>query len=257
MRMFKPIETIKSNLDVIPITHGQFICCTDSQEIFIDNELNERIILGDIVLLDTEEDRESILVPLINKLYVVKESSKIYRYTGTEWSCLSNNTSIYLVKNTVTITENTPNIPIGIPGFDKTKDSMMVFINSVFLNEGTDYTIDTASKNILPPTTETNWTASVDIPSVFNFIIFKNISYSNLNAVENHNEELVSEMSNIKKENAIMLYMMMVNNIDVSMLLNYDKFIYLYKNNLWTPEMFDKAVELNKLSSEEYNKIKA
>lgn len=256
MTMFKPIETLKSNLNSIPIKHGQTIFCTDSNEHYIDNVYGDRIKIGDVITLDTEEDREDIFVPLIDKLYLVLESSKLYRFDGDDWLCI-NNTSISLLRNTTILTENAPKVSINIPGFDKLKDTLLVHLNSVYLEEGIDYIIDTTSENILPVGFD-NWHGDTIDTSVFNFMIFKNVPcVDNSSSRENHNNMVEKEIQELRIENAMFLYTMMINNFDISHILTQNKLLNLYKNSLWTEDMFSKAIELGVISNEDYLKMKS
>ncbi len=256
--MFKPIETIKSNLNSIPVKHGQVIICTDSNEHYIDNRYGDRVKIGDIITLATEEDRESIFVPLTDKLYLVLENSKLYRFDGDNWLCISNNNSISLIKSTSTLLENSPKVAINIPTFDKFKDTILVHLNSVYLEEGIDYTIDTTSENILPVGYD-NWYADSNEKSIFNFIVFKNVPCTNDLSynMDNHKYILEKEIEELRIENAMFLYTMMINNFDISHILTPDKLKNLYSKSLWTDEMFSKAIALNIISKESYLKLKS
>lgn len=255
MAMFKPIETIQSNLELIPVTSGQIIYCTDSRETFMDNNQGERIRMGDIITLATESNREEIFVPLLDKIYLVLESNKLYRFDGEQWVCISNNTKISLIKNSVTITEPTQKINIGIPKFDKNRDTIMVYINSVYLDEGSDYTIDSTSENLLPVGID-NWEGSVKEPSVFNFIVFKNIPlYDDSSEAGNYNKKLENDMMEIKKENALLIFTMACNGMNISNILTLSKLKYFYKHGLWTKNMFDKIIELGIMTREQYSDL--
>lgn len=250
--MFKPVEVIKSRLNSLPVKHGQYIVCTDSQESYIDTN-NERIKIGDIILLDTEDDRNDMLAPLIDKLYVVKNTNKLYRYNGSDWICLSNNNSIFSQRRNYKITSNTPKVTLGIEGLDLNRDTVLVFLNSVFLEEGTDYRID--NNYLLPGNGESQWEATTTQPLHFNLVIIKNIPGNIMSSQENNTEYLETRMTSISKENASLLYIMMINKIDLRSILTYDKFNDLYKNKLWTQEMFSKAIEMGVLKQSDYDKI--
>ena len=252
MSIFKPIETIKSKLDYIQLKHGQYIICTDSQESYIDT-YNERIKIGDIILLDTEDDRNSMIVPLMDKLYVVKNTNKLYRYNGSEWLCLSNNNTIFSQRKNYKITSNTPQIPLGIDGLDINTDTILVFLNSVFLEEDTDYRI--VNNYLLPGSGEYQWVATNNKPLHFNLVIIKNIPGNLVEIKDINTKNLETKISSITKENALLLYIMMINKINLEEILNYDKFNYLYKNKLWTEDKFSKAIEMGVLSQSDYEKI--
>ena len=63
MPNFKPRLGTKFQVQTAPVNDGQFIVATDSRELFYDNG-TLRIPLADIVFLNTEEERASILAPL-------------------------------------------------------------------------------------------------------------------------------------------------------------------------------------------------
>ena len=62
MPNFKPRLGTKFQVQTAPVNDGQFIVATDSRELFYDNG-TLRIPLADIVFLNTEEERASILAP--------------------------------------------------------------------------------------------------------------------------------------------------------------------------------------------------
>lgn len=258
--MFKPVETIKANLNSIPIRHGQTIYCTDSNEQFIDNIYGDRIRIGDIVTLATEEDREDILVPLYDKLYLVLENSKLYRYTGDEWICLTNTsstTNVSLIRNTSTLNDKSPRVEINIKDFDKLNDTLIVHLNSVYLEEGIDYTIDLTSEYISPVDFD-NWEADEENIAVFNFMVFKNVPCMNdmTDTINTHNEKVEKQVEGLKYENAMLLYTMMLNKINISFILTPDKLKSLYKNSLWSEAMFSKAISLGAITREDYLKLR-
>lgn len=73
------IKTLKSNLSNIDIKENQLIYCSDTKEAFFDLE-SKRIQIGFTIQLDSDIDRNKISIPLKNKLYIVTETNKLYRY---------------------------------------------------------------------------------------------------------------------------------------------------------------------------------
>ena len=73
------------------------------------------------------------------------------------------------------VTEFTTTVDIGISTFNKDTDLLMVFLNSIYLEEGDDYTISPDSKKIVYAGDEAGWDGT-DASQVFNFIVFKNVS---------------------------------------------------------------------------------
>lgn len=71
-------ETVKSNINAIPITPGQFIYCSDTFDEFYDTSEGVRIQITSLVCLDKESDIP--LAPLPDKLYYVRETNALYKY---------------------------------------------------------------------------------------------------------------------------------------------------------------------------------
>lgn len=78
-------------------------------------------------------------------------------------------------KNTVTIEEATNKVAIGIVDFNKNTDLLLVYKNTVYLEENMMYTISSDSSYINNP--NGNWDAN----SLFNFIVIKNNGFGNSN----------------------------------------------------------------------------
>ena len=94
MALLRPIETIESRLSEIAIKPGQLIFCIDTNNIYIDNYDNHRVHMTDIIKLKKETDRDSIIAPLIGKIYLVEETNKLYKYNGLDWETISIDISI-------------------------------------------------------------------------------------------------------------------------------------------------------------------
>lgn len=77
--------------------------------------------------------------------------------------------TIVFKKNTSIISSIVDRVPIGIEGFDKTKDLLMVYKNNVYLEEGSMYSISEDSLYIINP--DGDWNESGT--SIFNFIVIK------------------------------------------------------------------------------------
>lgn len=82
-------EINRSSLNTIPKKSGQLIYCKDSRESFYDASDGTRIQMGDIIYLNTEEERTALLAPLTDKIYFVRSTSKLYKYNGTAWILLN------------------------------------------------------------------------------------------------------------------------------------------------------------------------
>jgi len=90
MSIFKPIELLRVHLDEVSIQAGQLLYCIDTLENFLDTSDTTRIQITDTIYLDTEEVKDSMIVALPNKLYIIKETQKMYTYeAGEGWIGLS------------------------------------------------------------------------------------------------------------------------------------------------------------------------
>lgn len=76
---------------------------------------------------------------------------------------------VKLIKKSTDITNATNTVAIGIPGFDKATDSMLIFKNTTLLNDD-EFTISEDSKNIVK--SEGNWN-EINETMTFTFIVFK------------------------------------------------------------------------------------
>lgn len=87
-------------------------------------------------------------------------------------------------KNTVCIEETSNTVNIGIPGYNKNTDLLMVYKNTIYLEENTLYTVSDDSLHISNPNGE--WEAD----TLFNFIVIKcnnmaAIDYGDFNDIPN------------------------------------------------------------------------
>ena len=78
--------------------------------------------------------------------------------------------SLRFIKSTVTLSSNSKIASIDIDEFDKERDLLMVYKNSVYLENNIDYTIDSDSSRIISTDTE-NWKQG----TVFNFVAILNV----------------------------------------------------------------------------------
>jgi hypothetical protein len=100
----KPIETIKSNINTITVVPGQMIKCYDTGELFFDTSESERIQISDIIYINTESQRLSLLAPLNSKLYFVRETNNMYIHDTENWYLVNNQISITTTLNAATAT---------------------------------------------------------------------------------------------------------------------------------------------------------
>ena len=104
----------------------------------------------------------------------------IKQYDGEHWHVAvsangENRINFNVKKATMDVTEFTTTVDIGISTFNKDTDLLMVFLNSIYLEEGDDYTISPDSKKIVYAGDEAGWDGT-DVSQVFNFVVFKNVS---------------------------------------------------------------------------------
>jgi hypothetical protein len=80
---------------------GALYWCVDTGKVFLDSETqNTRIEMSNnSIFLDTEAQRESILAPIPNKFYFIKENSKLYVYNEKGWNCVSPEITWDIIKN--------------------------------------------------------------------------------------------------------------------------------------------------------------
>ena len=82
--MFVPATTIEATLESTPINNGHIYVTTDTKRLYVDLNSSRLLIDGNIYL-ETELQRTSIIAPLSNKLYIVKETGFSYMYINGEW----------------------------------------------------------------------------------------------------------------------------------------------------------------------------
>lgn len=80
--ILKVISTNDSQLSKLPIKNGQLIFAHDKQQIYLDVQ-NKRTCYEQIVTLNTEEQRTSLLAP-IDGFYFIMETAILWRYSD-DW----------------------------------------------------------------------------------------------------------------------------------------------------------------------------
>lgn len=262
MALIKPIEVIQSRLSEVPIKHGQILFCTDTNDIYMDSSEGSRVQMSDIIKLATEEERESMFVPLIGKIYLVEESNKLYSYNGLDWETISIDISIN--DNTVEYTELTPGIlekkgvkyapktlasvvyledgdtvsnkiqqmedsssslsytknqtithvetariEIGISGFNKDEDLLLVYKNSVYIEENIEFIISPDSLYI--EKIDGTWNKSGT--SCFNFIVLKKLKYKSPEYSDIKDHSITERMLSLELLDKINSYQSKINEL--------------------------------------------
>ena len=77
------VESKALDTSLVPLSDGQFLIVTDTQKLMYDYG-TKRIVLGDIIELDTEAQRSALVTPL-NKFYFVKDTGVLWRYNSGSW----------------------------------------------------------------------------------------------------------------------------------------------------------------------------
>lgn len=77
------------------------------------------------------------------------------------------------VRKSVEVTSNVRSVNIGIAQYDRSRDCLVVYKNGLFLNEGTDYTINAAG-TVITKLGGDYWEGASDYKIVFDFCVFKN-----------------------------------------------------------------------------------
>lgn len=97
---------------------------------------------------------------------------RIFELDDSLKKIVTDKNKISLSTSTTTITTTTSNIPINISNFNKDNDNLMVYENSVYLNQGTDYIIN-PDNTISRPNSGT-WDGTEKEPIVFDFVAVLN-----------------------------------------------------------------------------------
>ena len=89
IKYYTTIESKAKDTSIAPIKDGQFLIVTDTMKLMYDFG-TKRIVLGDIIELDTEVERTALLAPLA-KFYFVKATGVLWRYNNGSWIEWDNN----------------------------------------------------------------------------------------------------------------------------------------------------------------------
>lgn len=115
----------------------------------------------------TKNELSDSLIEYFIELIKENSSSSGGETTGTAATYLKSSIEISAKTSSVTI-------PSAF-NFNKSKDLLLVFKNSVYLEEQYDYTISSDSTTISAVDTN-DWAADADTPCLFNFIALKNVA---------------------------------------------------------------------------------
>ena len=111
--MIKHYDLTESDVSAKPYEAEALYYCTDSKNIYFDSPTEgERIKMSsDTIIIGTEAEREKILAPIADKIYVVLDSGTLYIYSSTNgWINLGGNTfeisDVLVSGGTKTITDS-------------------------------------------------------------------------------------------------------------------------------------------------------
>ena len=82
MAQIRVLQYTAEQINATPYSIGQILYCIDNGVIYFDNVDGSRGITTSIVAVESESAKEAVMNPDINKLYLVRSSSKVYRYAG-------------------------------------------------------------------------------------------------------------------------------------------------------------------------------
>lgn len=120
---FKATATTENILTDLTIDNGRLYITQDTKSLYVDYD-DRRLKIGDVIFLNTENQRLMTLAPLSNKLYLVKETGILWFFT-TDWVQIGTSaggTSNYenLTNqpqiNSITLIGNKSLIDLGIQG---------------------------------------------------------------------------------------------------------------------------------------------
>lgn len=103
---------------------------------------------------------------------------EVKQYTNNKWKIIvrsskeDNPYPFKVIKSTTELATSSTYAEINIPGFNPNLDSIMVYENSVYLEEGEDYTIS-ADNRTITNISEGMWYGTQEDPVVLNFVVFK------------------------------------------------------------------------------------
>lgn len=83
MNITRYLEATSTNYKSIPIKTGNIIYIKDTGDHYFDDSTGRRIKVGDIISISTEDERQSIISPITNKIYLVLSTGKMYLFKDT------------------------------------------------------------------------------------------------------------------------------------------------------------------------------
>ena len=95
MSIVQHVKVLDSQLANIKIVAGSTIYTRDTGKHFIDISDTERVQISDIIYIDTDKERIALLAPLPDKLYITRDTNKVWVYSvkTDKWICLNIDTT--------------------------------------------------------------------------------------------------------------------------------------------------------------------
>lgn len=178
---FKTRETTKAKLDLIPISIGQMITCSDTGELYFDTAYDGRKSISDFIILDTDSERIALISPVTEKLYLIKETNFIWRYDGTSWIQLTY-PKVEIIRGVIANITEEDRIDFDVNfiiNFNPNTDTLFIYQNSVLLLEGIDY--DGICADCTGPIctyyiydSDSRFKGTEEAPTIIQYIIYKN-----------------------------------------------------------------------------------
>ena len=141
----------------------------DWETISIDISINIENVPYSQLVPGTLQKKDQGYAPRTLGSVVYLEDGKTVNQAIAELKQLSIRPVITTLKNTVRIITDVNTVSIGIEGYNKSTDVLFVYVNSTYLEETQDYTIE---GNSIKMVGDGVWNGSVE-PRTFNFVVLK------------------------------------------------------------------------------------
>lgn len=150
---------------------------------------------------------------------------------------------IVTLKSRVVVNEALSEVNIGVSGFNKATDTLIVFNNARFMVEGVDYEINADSTKIVAMNGNI-WNEELANDYVFDFVVFK------MMIVNENGEVVVSSANEIVKLKNTVVVNEAVNEVEIGIDgFNEGDDLTVYRNSVYMIEGIDYEVQGNKIVS--------
>ena len=150
---------------------------------------------------------------------------------------------IVTLKSRVAVNNALSEVNIGVSGFNKATDTLIVFNNARFMVEGVDYEINANSTKIVAMNGNI-WNEELANDFVFDFVIFKMMN------VNENGEVIVSSANEIVKLKNTVIINEAVNEVEIGIDgFNEGDDLTVYRNSVYMIEGIDYEVQGNKIVS--------